>query len=67
MTTTDALPTERLLNTEQLSEVTGIAAVTLRNWRINHNGPPYFKVGPTLVRYRLSEVEQWLNESRRTS
>lgn len=34
---------------------------TLRSWRHKGRGPKFIKVGGTLVRYRLSDVEAFLN------
>lgn len=43
---------------------------TLRNWRCARTGPPYLKVGGTVL-YRWKDVERWLatqavNPARRT-
>lgn len=34
---------------------------TLRNWRQQHKGPPFLKLGYA-CRYRWRDVEAWLNE-----
>jgi excisionase family DNA binding protein len=50
---------ERLLSTEEVAEVLGRPARTLRQWRYLGEGPRYLKVGAT-VRYRARDVEAWL-------
>jgi excisionase family DNA binding protein len=50
---------ERLLSTEEVAEVLGRPARTLRQWRYLGEGPRYLKVGAT-VRYRARDIEEWL-------
>jgi len=50
---------ERLMSTEEVAEVLGRPARTLRQWRYLNQGPRYLKVGAT-VRYRGRDVEAWL-------
>ncbi|GAB3718779.1 helix-turn-helix transcriptional regulator [Nocardiopsis nanhaiensis] len=52
----------RLLGASQLSEYTGIPVQTLANWRWRGEGPPWFKLGRH-VRYRIAEVEKWLDDN----
>lgn len=52
-----------LLTDKQLSEATGVPVSTLRWWRNQGQGPPYHKLGRT-IRYRLVDVERWLEETR---
>lgn len=49
---------------EELAPILGVSTSTLRHWRARGEGPPYFKLGDRLVRYRWSEVEEWLSDSR---
>jgi predicted DNA-binding transcriptional regulator AlpA len=51
---------ESLLSEEQLAEIIGKPARTLRQWRYIGVGPKYLKLGAT-VRYRPSDVEAWLD------
>ena len=55
---------EPLLADKQLSESLGgePSVPTLRSWRYKGEGPPYIKVG-RLIRYRLSDVEAWLERN----
>jgi predicted DNA-binding transcriptional regulator AlpA len=47
------------MTSQELSEFIGVAVKTLANWRSQAVGPKYVKPGGR-VRYRLSDVEQWL-------
>ena len=44
----------------------GVESSTLANWRWNGSGPAYLKVGGR-VRYRLSDLADWLDQQTRTS
>lgn len=35
---------------------------TLQRWRTEGIGPPYVKVGPRRVGYRIEDVDRWLAE-----
>lgn len=55
-----------LLSPQQLADHLGIAVQTVYEWqkaRSRTQGPPRFRVGGR-VRYRLSEVEAWLEQQR---
>ncbi|VEI03927.1 Helix-turn-helix domain [Acidipropionibacterium jensenii] len=62
------LPNHEVLNTAQVSEMTGVSQVTLRNWRHQSTatgkgvGPKSFKMAG-VVRYRRSDVEQWIDDT----
>ena len=36
---------------------------TLERWRLTGEGPPFVRVGPGRVLYRLADCEAWLAES----
>lgn len=55
---------EKFLTTEELSEILKIPARTLRFWRKENRGPPWLKMGRS-VKYRESEVSEWVNKQRR--
>ena len=57
------METIKYLNEKQVSEVTGIAVQTIRNWRQLRRGFPYSKVGRA-VRYSVADVEAYM-ESRK--
>lgn len=50
---------DKLLDTKQLAEYLGIAVSTILQYRADGTGPQYIKLGH-LVRYRISDVEAWL-------
>ncbi len=53
--------TERLLNTEEASQYLGVTRDTLAVWRTTRRYElPYIKVG-RLVKYRLTDLNEWLN------
>lgn len=49
-----------------LAETLKVKPVTLRSWRRKGGGPPYYRCGRA-VRYKLSEVDQWLSGRRYNS
>lgn len=53
----------KLLTPGELAELLGVSEETLAQWRSQRRGPPYVKVEGRLVRYRLPDVEAYL-ESR---
>lgn len=57
--------TERLLTARELGELLGFAAGTIVDWA-EAGKVPAFKVGGRL-RFRLSEVEAWLEDQRLVS
>ncbi|WP_374064892.1 helix-turn-helix domain-containing protein [Corynebacterium belfantii] len=58
--TKDARPLA--VNTAKASEITGIAAKTLRNWRTLGIGPAHIKVNGKTVLYLVEVLEAWLND-----
>ena len=54
---------EEMLTTKQLAVILGVSSRTLDNWRAACRGPAYFRFEGT-IRYRMSDVEAWLNGCR---
>jgi excisionase family DNA binding protein len=52
---------EPLNDLEWLSAYLGIPEKTIYAWRLRNEGPPAYRVGRHL-RWRKSEVDQWLRE-----
>jgi len=52
----------QLLTPQQLAEYLQKPPKTLAEWRSRGVGPKYLKPGGHDVRYRLSDVEAWLDE-----
>jgi hypothetical protein len=51
--------TKEYVNTEELAAHLDVAEQTLCHWRCRREGPPFIKVGRR-IRYRVSDVEDWL-------
>lgn len=58
---------EKLLDTVEVARVLGIHPATLATWRSQGRGPEFLKVGPRKVRYRVRDLDTWLDRNRRTS
>ncbi len=52
---------DELLTEAQVAEMTGLSKRTLQSWRYRGGGPPFTKLGRA-VRYRESELANWLDE-----
>jgi predicted DNA-binding transcriptional regulator AlpA len=53
----------RNINEFEAAEVIGCSVKSLRRWRFQNTGPHYLKLGQgkrSLVRYRVSDLEEWL-------
>jgi predicted DNA-binding transcriptional regulator AlpA len=38
----------------------GVSLATLRLWSRRGSGPPFYRAGPRLIRYRKSDVDAWV-------
>lgn len=56
----------RLLGTEEVAALLGVAAITLRIWRLHGCGPPYIKLGRS-VKYKRLAIESFLDSCSRSS
>jgi excisionase family DNA binding protein len=54
---------ERLLSIPELAEYLGVPVATIYRWRYARDGPVGYRVGRH-VRYRLSDIERWLDAQR---
>src|SRR5206468_6721620 len=53
--------TDDLLDQRQAAARLGLpSARTLEAWRCRGYGPPFLRLSPRLVRYRASDIDQWL-------
>lgn len=52
------------MSQRDLVEKTGIPGSTWEDWRYRNAGPPFYRLGRRLIRYRWADVEAWL-ETRR--
>lgn len=55
-------PTLQLLPTQEAAGLLGLTARAMEERRRRGDGPPYIRVGHTTVRYRLSDLLQWLED-----
>jgi len=46
---------DKFIKTKDLAERWGLHEGTLRNWRAQKKGPPYYKTGKDVV-YKLSDI-----------
>ena len=40
----------------------GVARITLQLWRKQSKGPKWFRAGPKLVRYRMSDLNSYIDQ-----
>ncbi len=52
---------EKFITTAEVAKYLGIAVSTLAMYRMTGVGPDYVKVLNRLVRYRRTDVDNWLN------
>ena len=57
--------TAPLLDEQELAARLNISVSTLRNWRVARRGPPFVKLGLRSVRYRLADVEGFIQAGER--
>jgi predicted DNA-binding transcriptional regulator AlpA len=50
---------DRLLTEAEFCELWSVAPRTLQRWRKLGGGPPYVRLGPKQIRYRLETSRQW--------
>ncbi|MPZ71126.1 MAG: helix-turn-helix domain-containing protein [Actinobacteria bacterium] len=55
---------DRLLTVQELAEYLAVPVATIYQWRYRREGPPGFRVGRH-VRYRRSDVEDWIESQLR--
>lgn len=53
---------EKIINVKQVQEVTGLSRTTI--WRLQRTGnfPKNFHISPARKGWRLSDVENWIQE-----
>lgn len=54
-------PADRLLSIDEAAAFLGLSVQTLYSWRYRGIGPKSYRVGGR-AKYRLSELERWLQE-----
>lgn len=56
-----------LLTEKEVAKMTGFSIRTLQSWRTRGGGPRFVKISARCVRYRIEDVEAWIDERLRTS
>lgn len=51
-----------LLCPREVARKLRISVDTLKDWRLQGNGPEFIRLGYNLVRYRPADVERWLRQ-----
>jgi hypothetical protein len=64
VTTTNTAPRHEYLDTRQAAGHLGISPNSLACWRSRREGPAFVKIGAK-VRYRLADLEAWVDGRRR--
>jgi excisionase family DNA binding protein len=58
---------QNVFNTPQAAEYLGLGVTTLEKWRvIGNKGPRFVRLGRA-IRYRVKDLDAWLEEQVRTS
>lgn len=55
--------TSELMKPAELGARIGTSTAVLANWRYMGTGPRFVKLGGRSVRYRVSDVEAWLDQN----
>jgi len=58
---------DRLLTEKQAARYLGFSPRALQNWRLRGGGPLFVKISNRAVRYRLSDLIQWVERRVRTN
>lgn len=53
----------KMLNDRQAAEFLNVGLQTLRNWRSQHRGPSYHRLG-RLIRYNGTDLERYLESKK---
>jgi len=67
MTSLPPAPTSPLLTTPAAARVLGHSPRSLESWRYRGGGPRFVRVSARSVRYRLADLEAWIEERLRVS
>jgi predicted DNA-binding transcriptional regulator AlpA len=60
----EAGTSNQLLSQRQVAVRLGVSARTIEGWRARGVGPPFLRLSARAVRYRSSDLEQWLDQRR---
>lgn len=54
---------KQIINDDEAAEYLGFKPQTLAIWRMKGTGPAYVKAGSRAIRYRLRDLEAWLESN----
>jgi predicted DNA-binding transcriptional regulator AlpA len=57
----------RLLDEDETADFLDLSPRTLQGLRVRGGGPDYIKIGSRAVRYRLSDLEEFIEDRRQSS
>ena len=49
------------LSEQEAAQYLGVSVKTLRRWRFDRRGPAYAKIGGKLIRYPLTNLDDWVS------
>lgn len=55
-----AMQDDALLTTEDVAALLKVKPATLKQWRHARKGPKFISLGRRMVRYRRSDVDEWI-------
>lgn len=58
---------ESLMNQKEVAKLIGVAPRTLESWRYRGEGPYYLYLSKRCIRYRLEDINTWIEERKRGS
>jgi excisionase family DNA binding protein len=61
----DSKPSDNLMTAQDLAEYLGVAVKTIYNWRSRRTGPPGYKPGGSMLRFKREQVDGWLDDETR--
>ena len=51
--------TTQTMSSAQLAEYLGVAYQTIYRWRQSGYGPAWMRMGSRMIRYKMTDVEEW--------
>ncbi len=57
----------RILRTPKAAEYLGLSASTLEKKRLSGDGPTFIRLGGRAVGYDVGDLDEWLDEQRRST
>ncbi len=64
---TTSVETPLLLTSEAAAKLMSISPATLRLWRHKGHGPAYVRISTVSVKYRLEDIQAWIDAHRVTT